>query len=838
MNGPSAADLAEQAVRYAKADYSVLPLHTVHDGRCSCGNSACKSPGKHPRLAHGVKAASSDPDTVAALWTRYPDSNIGVATGGSIGLVVLDIDGPEGEASLAALEAEHGSLPPTAKPETGKGWHLWYYCAADDPPVPSRVGLRPGLDIRGEGGYVVAPPSRHVSGKIYTWMDTRPLARLPPCLVELGARRASRPAEGAPQGTLDQAAAAVSAPPAYSDAEVARIRAALAWIPADNRDIWFRVGAALHWLSQSPGWDADVTRPIWAEWSRKAPDKFDPETQANTWENYSRGYAGPPATLATIFHLAKERGWRPQEGEPDAEDAEGNRGLPTIKIEGGSLSRNATEGEDALIAAGVEIYRRREDLVRPVIEKVKAAHGRHTYVPQLVPVDEVYLRDRLCQTARWQKYSVRDGRGHDVNPPFEIAATILARRGEWRLRPVTAVLSTPTMRPDGSILSQSGYDPETRFILLGPPQIPDIEPTRENAHAALALLDSLLDEYPFVDQESRSVALSALITPIVRGAFPVAPMHVISSPVAGSGKSYLLDTVAAIAIGHVMPVMAAGKTEEETEKRLGAALMVSQPLISIDNVNGMLGGDCLCQAVEREIVKIRVLGQSKLIQVEPRGTTFFATGNNIAIHGDMTRRAIRSTLDPKREHPEMRQFKGNPVATVLDNGGRYIAAAFCLVRAYWAAGRPNPAPKLASFEAWSDTVRSALIWLGRADPCATMATVSADDPEQMILVEVLTTWSRVIGTGYSRRLTMAKLLALINEQDGGQNLRHPELRAVLLATAPRSGLDPQALGSWLRKYKGRIVGNLYLRNRRTENMTEWWVDTPQSPPELPAPDQE
>jgi hypothetical protein len=271
---------------------------------------------------------------------------------------------------------------------------------------------------------------------------------------------------------------------------------------------------------------------------------------------------------------------------------------------------------------------------------------------------------------------------------------------------------------------------------------------------------------------------------------------------------------------------------------LGAALMVSQPLINIDNVNGMLGGDFLCQAVEREIVKIRVLGQSRLIQVEPRGTTFFATGNNIAIHGDMTRRAIRCTLDARMERPEIRQFKGNPVATVLDDRGRYIAAAFCLVRAYLVADRPNPAPKLASFEAWSDTVRSALIWLGRADPCATVAAVAADDPERMILAEVLDTWSRVIGTGYSQRLTIARLLALINEQDGGWNYRHPELRAALLATSPRGGLDAKALGNWLRKYKGRIVGNLCLRNRPGEHAADWWVDTPQYPTEPPTePDQ-
>src|SRR4029077_18000874 len=127
------------------------------------------------------------------------------------------------------------------------------------------------------------------------------------------------------------------------------------------------------------------------------------------------------------------------------------------------------------------------------------------------------------------------------------------------------------------------------------------------ALAALALLEGLLDEFPFANNASRSVALSALITPVVRGAFPVTPMHVISAPEAGSGKSYLLDVAAAVALRRPCPVMAAGRQEEEMEKRLGAAVLSGQPLISIDNLNGDLGGDALCQIIERPVVEIRIL---------------------------------------------------------------------------------------------------------------------------------------------------------------------------------------------------------------------------------------
>jgi hypothetical protein len=171
----------------------------------------------------------------------------------------------------------------------------------------------------------------------------------------------------------------------------------------------------------------------------------------------------------------------------------------------------------------------------------------------------------------------------------------------------------------------------------------------------------------------RAVALSAFITPVVRGAFLTTPMHVARAPVAGSGKSYMFDVVAAISIGQFMPVIAAGPSEEELEKRLGTAMMTGQPLISIDNVNGELKGDALCQIIERPVVDIRILGRSERVRIEARGTTIFCTGNNIILVGDLCRRVITATLDPKLERPELRVFAGNPVDKVLADRGAYVA---------------------------------------------------------------------------------------------------------------------------------------------------------------------
>jgi putative DNA primase/helicase len=114
-------------------------------------------------------------------------------------------------------------------------------------------------------------------------------------------------------------------------------------------------------------------------------------------------------------------------------------------------------------------------------------------------------------------------------------------------------------------------------------------------------LDVLLDEFPFVNAASRSVALSALMTPVVRGAMRVVPFHAADAPEAGSGKSYLFDIASAISTGEIAPAIAAGRNEEETEKRIVAELMTGQPIISTDNLNGELGGDLICQAIERPV---------------------------------------------------------------------------------------------------------------------------------------------------------------------------------------------------------------------------------------------
>jgi Bifunctional DNA primase/polymerase, N-terminal len=209
--------LRDAALGYASRGIPVLPLHypvahldsarVLRDGRvvapevwtgCSCGDRVCGQVGKHPLGAlvpHGLREATTNRARVLAWWTRHPQANIGLATGNLFD--VLDVDGAEGAAAIRALAAEHGleSSGPLVR-TGGGGWH--YYVAPTGLGNAHPKGLA-HVDWRGRGGYVVAPPSRHVAGHAYEFVPGRdldaPLAQVPAALRErLQHQQADRPA--------------------------------------------------------------------------------------------------------------------------------------------------------------------------------------------------------------------------------------------------------------------------------------------------------------------------------------------------------------------------------------------------------------------------------------------------------------------------------------------------------------------------------------------------------------------------------------------------------------------------------------------------------------------
>ena len=432
------------------------------------------------------------------------------------------------------------------------------------------------------------------------------------------------------------------------------------------------------------------------------------------------------------------------------------------------------------------------------------------------------MTDLLAQNVDFIRFDARSKKEVATDPPARAVDILLSRAGMWRLPTVLGIITAPTLRRDGSIVSKPGHDPATRLYVV-PDQslkmsfVPE-HPTRDDAIKALNLLSDLLKGFPFCAEIDRAVALSGMISPVVRGALGMVPLHAFTAPAPGTGKSYIADVVSAIVSGRICPVATTGKTEEETEKRLGGLLMAGFPVIAIDNVSSSLGGDLLCQMIERPIIRVRLLGKSDIVEIESRAVVY-ANGNNLVIEGDMTRRTLLAKLDAKVERPEERTFTFDPVARVLANRGDYIKAALTIVRAYMQAGRPARLPPLQSFGEWSDNVRSALVWLDTADPAESIKEVRKNDPVLATLGTVLEAW-RIAFLGPQTAQQVATTLASFDPK----NEPLLALRDALLPVANvRGGIDATKLGYWLRKSKGRPVGKLRFDVAEVKQNVSHWV---------------
>ena len=333
--------MRDAALAYASEGYKVFPIHTMRAGACSCGGAKNCKPAKHPigNLApRGVLNATKNPEVVAGWWAKEPNANIGIATGQASGIVALDVDGPTGETTLAKLERRFGTLPPTRQIKTGKGRHLYFRYPRDTEKVKSIAQTKLGLDVRADGGYVLAPPSLHASGTRYSVESSNVEANCPAWLVAYandpsGTLKAANSAASAFQGqqpapvfaTLDPQAdnlangIRTSAPMPYSETEGARVRSALAHISASERDTWRDIGFALHSL----GWGERAFQ-IWSEWARTCPEKFDEAGQQKTWESFDRPYSGARIGIGTLFHKASATGWVDSTRQPEFRTDLGN----------------------------------------------------------------------------------------------------------------------------------------------------------------------------------------------------------------------------------------------------------------------------------------------------------------------------------------------------------------------------------------------------------------------------------------------------------------------------------------------------------------------------------
>jgi hypothetical protein len=308
-----------------------------------------------------------------------------------------------------------------------------------------------------------------------------------------------------------------------------------------------------------------------------------------------------------------------------------------------------------------------------------------------------------------------------------------------------------------------------------------------------------------------------MLTALDRRSMSTAPLFAFTAPVAGTGKSLLADLTSMLAIGRCMPVISQGRTEDEFEKRLGASLLAGDICISIDNCEAALSGTLLCQALSQTEVDIRVLGLSKNVRCTANAT-IFATGNNLVIAGDLTRRCLLGSLDAGVERPELRSFSVDAVEEVGRHRAELVVAGLTILRAWHVARESGTRVKVepfGGFAGWSHRIREPLVWLGETDPCNSVTKVRENDPQRDLLAVVINQWRDNLGL--NTRHTAGSVIS--------QALGHPTFYAALMAvaTAPKGGvISERSFGHWLKRVDGKIVNNLSLLQDGIKDGYRYW----------------
>jgi putative DNA primase/helicase len=237
----------------------------------------------------------------------------------------------------------------------------------------------------------------------------------------------------------------------------------------------------------------------------------------------------------------------------------------------------------------------------------------------------------------------------------------------------------------------------------------------------------------------------------------------------------------------------------------------------------------LAQALSETSVKVRILGVSEQVMI-PNTATYTVTGVNLVLLGDVSHRAVRCDLDPRKERPEKRTFTTqDPVVRAYRERPQLLVYALTVLRAYRLVRGEPLTPPLGSFEPWSRTVRDALVWLGEPDPYLTEKNVHEDDPVEGVLGGVIHQWRLHLGSDkeYSVREVIERAVWRKDHQlafgADSERSEAPEFREALLLAAGKDGaINSYKLGTWLGKNKNRLVAGWGIVKTKTFDGVQYW----------------
>jgi hypothetical protein len=450
-------------------------------------------------------------------------------------------------------------------------------------------------------------------------------------------------------------------------------------------------------------------------------------------------------------------------------------------------------------------------------------------------VDENLLRYEVGGRVQFfMKKRQRDGSVRDVliDPPDKVMKNVLALRRRRSLRPLSGVITAPTLRLDGTVLQDRGYDPRTKLLLECPTQIRKVDehPTLDHAKRAIDALWLPFHEFPFCSSLDRAVHLAAILTASVRAVLPSAPAFAYDAPIQGSGKTLLARCVGVLANGSdpsVYPHIS-GRDDDEVRKRIFSSLKANAKAMIWDNVVGQFDSVSMAALLTSPTFTDRILGQSQSLTL-PNSMMVLLTGNNLAFQGEMPRRVLISRIDPATDRPFGRSFEVVPYDYCLKLRGEMINAALTLIRAALTHQVESPYEgRLASFERWDAWVRHAVVFANEltpnffGDPMDAIKINQATDPEQEALSSFLSSFEAVFG---DRPISVPELCKQIDFCS--QESKEFALKSALeeLTGQRYRDLNPKTIGKFLGYRKERIAdGRKLIKGPKINDRQTWRVE--------------
>jgi hypothetical protein len=487
---------------------------------------------------------------------------------------------------------------------------------------------------------------------------------------------------------------------------------------------------------------------------------------------------------------------------------------PTIRIVKGEIHRIVNAAEKVLADTG-KYYQ-----CGGMIVFINRNHKTNELL--IERASQQALVSDLSKFATWEQFDKRLKLMARIDPPERHISIIYNSNDYKHLSQLNGIARQPYFRPDNSLVKSAGYDESTHIyghFDSDKFSIPD-NPTREDAQNALEVLRGILSEFCFASPEDEMTAIAALLTATLRPSLDLAPMFHVRAHAVGSGKSYLCSVISVFATAqkgtpHTFPT-----DNEECQKLLFAELQGSPAVIEFDNLTSdILPHKTLCTALTSEYFNGRILGVSKTATVSTR-TLFLSSGNNVGPIYDMARRCITINLEPNVEIPAARSFNNpNLIATIMKDREKFISAAITIVNAYISSGCPKTECKdLSGFCRWSELCRQPLLWLGGADPAASIYEAIKKNPDRELLGRLLIVWNKIFGNKPTKVKEAVDHICTqysYNEDN--------DLKEILHEIADERGeINNRRLGRWIKRHQGQIVDGFKFESCSGTTSAERW----------------